>query len=591
MSPTNRAYYTWEKSSLADDWLQLKNPNGSVPGGIDPNGVGYGSLTQGGSTFSSPVAQVVQSGLMAEYRILSTESAAELIDYSGNGNNAVGTVGVAPTIIANSGGLNFVGNGAVILPAALNSALTIQVFVGYQPTSNANLVNGLVVGNNASAYIGLLLYAPSGSVVSPYPEIITESTAPPSGVHGSSLGTFRGNGPMSLVLSTQDLFYVGNSYNITAVAAERGPSAGAQTLGNYQLGGYVNYLTGQIYYALFYNRVLTQEEIAQNHEYMMSAMLARGVVTSTASTNNVDQIIFQGDSITNGAGVAVPPWPADLTLSGVWNKNTLAQTGWGLLPISTIPGINQLAPYYDDECFQILASRNLLTIWAGTNDLAQGGYTVAQTVAALGSYIRARKSEGWRVLVATMISRVGNGTGGTSNDTLKNEYNAYIRSLWRQWGADGLVDVAANALLGADGAYADTTYFAVDGTHPTTLSASTIIAPMFQQAINRFYGNVDFSTATTYTSTTMQADADKCVILGGSSSSQTFTLETCIGYTGQRIYIKNTNTNAWAVAANSGETIDGASSLSLGSGKTLVLESILVSAPAAGANWMVIQNG
>jgi len=49
----------------------------------------------------------VTSGLMAEYRILPTESACAIVDYSGSGNNATGCTSVSPTIIAVTGGLLF----------------------------------------------------------------------------------------------------------------------------------------------------------------------------------------------------------------------------------------------------------------------------------------------------------------------------------------------------------------------------------------------------------------------------------------------------------------------------------------------------
>jgi|SRR6267378_4731043 len=78
---------------------------------------------------NSNLTQITQSGLMAEYRILPTETVTSLIDYSGNGNTATGTTGTAPTIIANTGGINCGGAGAVTLPSALNSALTVMVYM------------------------------------------------------------------------------------------------------------------------------------------------------------------------------------------------------------------------------------------------------------------------------------------------------------------------------------------------------------------------------------------------------------------------------------------------------------------------------
>src|SRR5208283_3879891 len=62
---------------------------------------------------------------------------AALVDYSGIGNTTNGTVGTAPTIIANTGGIQCNGNGAIVMPAALNSAVTMQFFFGWQYTADA----------------------------------------------------------------------------------------------------------------------------------------------------------------------------------------------------------------------------------------------------------------------------------------------------------------------------------------------------------------------------------------------------------------------------------------------------------------------
>jgi hypothetical protein len=84
----------------------------------------------------------------------------------------------------------------------------------------------------------------------------------------------------------------------------------------------------------------------------------------------------------------------------------------------------------------------------------------------------------------------------------------------------------------------------------------------------------------------LQKDADVVTILGGSSSSQNFTLESALGYTGQQIWFINTNTNSWTIIPWLTETINGASSYTLTSGSILCLESTIVSSAAAGANWL-----
>ncbi len=87
-----------------------------------------------------------------------------------------------------------------------------------------------------------------------------------------------------------------------------------------------------------------------------------------------------------------------------------------------------------------------------------------------------------------------------------------------------------------------------------------------------------------------QVDADVYIILGGSSSGQNFTLQSSVGYTGQNIYIKNTNSNAWTVTPFGAETINGAANISVAAGATLVLQAVLVSPSTGGSNWISLQN-
>jgi hypothetical protein len=62
------------------------------------------------------------------------------------------------------------------------------------------------------------------------------------------------------------------------------------------------------------------------------------------------------------------------------------------------------------------------------------------------------------------------------------------------------------------------------------------------------------------------------------------------GYTGQTLYLKNTNTNTWTVTPFGSETIDGAANVSVASKATLELQSTLVSSAAGGCNWTQVQN-
>src|SRR5262249_38912334 len=107
-------------------------------------------------------------------------------------------------------------------------------------------------------------------------------------------------------------------------------------------------------------------------------------------------------------------------------------------------------------------------------DIAGTGATPAQTYANLSAYIAAAHATGFKVITATMLSRVG-------LDSQKNAYNTLI--LANSAGADFVVNFTGTP-LGCDGCYANTTYFTGDQIHPQFFSRQTIEAPAFQSAVN-----------------------------------------------------------------------------------------------------------
>lgn len=623
------------------------------------------------SAVGGGVDGVVTSGLMAQYRMLPSENPCALVDYSGNGNTATGCVGTSPTIIADSGGAQ--GNaGAISLSAGLNSAVSVQLFFAC-PYCIGSLIAG---GGTQANSDGLFLVYNTQVAVGDPP--FTHASRIVSGqvsgsYHAESRNTFQGTQDIAWVMDTansRERIYVNGVVDDTKnYYSNNGSSAGSQTAGNYQLmgvsqalfGNGSNYFTGKMYYALFYNRVLTPGEVAANSAAMAAVMVARGVPRTQFNTSNVDfstrQLVTDGDSITQGAGITNPaiPYSTLIKLPGSWQINNTAITGASLSSGGGFAGLVGTAGTVVDPFYEPTSVGNIVVIWGGTNDnstAAQGG---------LRQYCNDRHVVGWLCIVSTMVSRV-------SEDTFKNTYNTWIRQNWRSF-ADGLADIAADPKLGADAQYADTQYFIDPGIHPTQFAIDNNEAPLFQRAINRLGGASDFSNATTYTSgaaaataitaasestntvtitstlnppagssvtiagvtpsgyngtynvlttsaTTftlfnvsglgagsvfgtakipLQLDGDGWVVLGGSGTSQNFTLETCQGSTGQNIYLKHTNTTSpWVITPSGSETIDGAATLTMptassGNNPVVILQSVLVSAAAAGCNWKRMQ--
>lgn len=453
-------------------------------------GTGYGPqnryVVAGSSSSSSPssLTSVVSSGLMAEYRILPTETVASLVDYSNSGNGAVGTVGTAPTIATVTGGLVCTGIGAVKLPATLNSALTVQLYLSYPPNGNTQTTNGLLQGNGANA-IQLVLYGSSvsdvwGPAINGNYRI--RSTSPGNTFKSASRDLFAGTNALTYLLDTNDRFFIGTQETDYVQSSN---SAGLQTNGQYQLCGLTpTYANATIFYAVFYNRVLTTAEIAQNVQYMTNAMAARNVplFPFPPITDRTNQIVCDGDSLTAGGasycnniqGVGIPSNAvSNAFIAPIYQTNDQGKQGGGAATI-------QPATFTVDSAYRTSAANNIAALWIGTNDnLASLTYPLTRR------YCTDRHKVGWKCIVGTMISR-------TSEDSTKNQLNALLRTHWPEF-ADGLMDFAANPNLGADGASANATYFS-DGIHLTS-TGSAIINNIGQRAIDRVYGNTPSSGA------------------------------------------------------------------------------------------------
>lgn len=640
---------------------------------------------------------VVSSGLMAQYRILPGDTVCALPDSSGNGNNGTACAGIAPTIQAATGGLTGTA-GAVILPAALNTALTVQLFI-----SNVNTNGVILAGNGTAANSNILMSsvfqqaADSDGQIDKNARIFSAraSGAIPGAIAAYPRAILTGNVNVAWLLDSPtdrillngiDPYPAGsegsslNYFLLSSFAA----TAGHQTVGAYQLGGiascaaivacnyYTAQATGNIYYALFYNRVLTNPEVQANVIAMQQAMAGRGVLVTpfNVSTDEIGRntLAIDGDSISCGPCVLGGPtaWPSALTLDEAWltinqarNFGLYGSEQQNVLPIgANQAGAIEYGSLAIDPLYRPGGTKNLDFTWLGTNDVGFGG--AAQAEAGMRQYCTDRHKVGWTCFVSTMASR--------ADDTGKNIFDTWVRSHWAEF-ADGFADFGADPNLGADGASASAVYFLVDHIHPTQFADYNAVLPIAQRAINRKFGHTNFSVATTYTTgaaaataitaasesgntvtitsvlnppvgssvtiagvtpsgyngiytvrTTsapsftlynvsglgagsvfgtaaipLQKDADQYVILGGSATSPSFTLESCVGYTGQNIYLKHSNTTSpWVLTPTNSETIDGAATLTMptassGNNPTVILQSTLVSSAAAGCNWKRLQ--
>ncbi len=187
-------------------------------------------------------------------------------------------------------------------------------------------------------------------------------------------------------------------------------------------------------------------------------------------------IVYVGDSLTVGVN-GTYPYDYYITLP-TWNGQSFTSSNIGVSG-RTLQTMYQQAYSNLNPLYSINSGMNIAVIWGGTNDLFSGS-TASTTFSYLKAFGQHEKALGFKVLVATMISRVG-------LDDQKNLYNNLIRADWPEF-ADGLADLAANNDLGADGAYASTTYFSGDGVHLTD-TGYALVGSIMQSSINDLVQN------------------------------------------------------------------------------------------------------
>jgi lysophospholipase L1-like esterase len=557
---------------------------------------GTWAVPAGGVSGSGFSGSTLAPNATADYNFMQG-TGTTVVDATGNGNSSTLLAGThAPAWVPN--GLSFTSASpyqGVQLPAVLNNTQTFEfaVYIAPFPASN-----GLALSNQYPVILtsslggnGVnLLYAGSGP--GSYTPGIYAGNAPRvtmnqtiSGFHVLAfvLGTGSGN--------LDHVYIDGVEYPYVAQSA----SFGLQSGGSYFLGGsgispYAGSgLLGTMYRARFFPTQLTPAQIQSDSLALTREVAARGVAVDpqpVLSSTPVMHIV--GDSIAcswNGSQCSDSySWSSQLTLL---NQPTYTRTNWGIYG-ATIRGMeaseaNRVARRCTTDAGQAVALLD-----AGVNDLLNG--TPSQTFQYLTGEIQTLKRAGCRVFVGTMISSGGNSTaaGAPSMDAQKNAYNALILQQARSAGADGILDFAANPLLGADGANTSANFLA-DHVHPSA-AGQQLMAAAASNALNYYFGynevNPHRVTALPYSMTA----ADGAVSLNGVTGAGNITLPDCTGQSGA-VYRINNPQSAYAITVsplNANQLINGiafGTPVSVPANGSLVLRDVPNPKTVSGCHW------
>jgi hypothetical protein len=446
----------------------------------------------------------------------------------------------------------------------------------------------------------------------------------------------------------------GGSYG-TQLASQQYTFGGQPTGGGAQ--GYSNTI---LYYALFYSTELTAAQVSQNYYAILSIMQNRNVQTAPikglVSASNA--LLLVGDSITAGlAGSTCCTVDAyttsnfglsgssswDFTTMSDWRDDALLPKGaaknvWTYMIGSNATGsIVSVATAATQWGYELAPVRNRRAAGWKTIALTIPDYTGRDAAKNfLNSYIRQNWASAFDGFadIAAQPDLGADGAAANPSGTYFNGDGIHIVAT-----GDGLIsNLLARAVdrLWAPKDFSSATTYTTTAPAATAITAtsesvntvtvtSTLNPPVGSDVIITGVTPAGYNTSATnkcYVVTTAganftclngtsglgagsvfgtaavptQKNQDVYVILGGSATSPSFTLQSCVGYTGQNFYFKNTNTTSpWVLTPfQSSETIDGAATLTMptassGNNPVVVLQAQLVSAAAGGCTWKRLQ--
>lgn len=542
-----------------------------------------------------PAAQIpnnlVSSGVLADYQFMDG-TGTTVSDSSGSGNSATFVTGHEPTWVQN--GLQFTANTkGISLPAAVNSGKTfeIQACPDSMPASSGQFkanqypifissslgmtgLNLLYTGGQSGVYsVGI---AAGGAN-----QDLTSQTFSGCHLYTYTLGT--GGGVLDhLYIDGQEVTYT-----------QQGASAGKQASGNlffgnsnispYATSGFI----GTIYRLRILSAQLTSAQVASEASVLSSQTTARGVSLLPPQYLQITpQLHIVGDSLScswNGTACnSSYSWASQLTLT---NQPTYTITNWGIYG-AYMQAMQSSEPWRVSPYCKTNNGPSIAINFGATNDLQT--FTAATVIKTAAAMAQSLQAAGCVPFVATILSRTGNSnaTGTPTNDAQKDSYDALLAAQWKSMGYKGLIDFGADPNLGADGAYANTTYFLADGTH-NTATGEARKAAIASNALNYYYSQYSESNPHVITASTTLTSADAAVSIGTLSGAVALVMPDCTGPTGATYVISNPQSaQTVTIAGAASQPINGLSSaITIPANSTVKLTDVANPRSTAGCHW------
>jgi lysophospholipase L1-like esterase len=374
----------------------------------------------------------------------------------------------------------------------------------------------------------------------------------------------------------------------------QGASFGFQSAGNYMLGSsntgpfLGSGFMGTFYRLVSYPTQLPAAAILAASRTIQTEVASRGVPVQPVPVNlAAPQLLAAGTSITAALGLSPSQsWLQNMTLTNQPAYNIVNLGISGIL-VEAIDGSesNRAALMCKTS-----GGPSVYVISGGDNDFSMLATATPQSVfGEIAGTVQTMKQAGCRVFVGTLISRTGNGAGGTSLDSFKNSLNTLILSNAKNNGADGVIDFGANPILGADGANTNATYFQADQTHPTAVG-QMLLANAASNALNYTFGYNDMNPHRVTSLPYSMAAGDGVVSVSGVTAAGSLTLPDCTGQSGAFYRITNLQSAypVGIVPLNGSQLINGlplATAVTVPSNGSLTLRDVPNPRTVSGCHW------
>jgi hypothetical protein len=166
-------------------------------------------------------------------------------------------------------------------------------------------------------------------------------------------------------------------------------------------------------------------------------------------------IVFAGSEVVNNS--SLPAQTAQLLVPQKYDYFNESLAG------SSTGQMLEAASWAIDPFFRPTRTENILVVWAGQADLANGA-TPGLVFDNLMAYCQARRAVGFKVVVVTLLP-VNSGAAQGSYEAERQTLNSRLRSQWPEF-ADALADVAALPALASSASPPISEYSQAQSSHP-----------------------------------------------------------------------------------------------------------------------------